>query len=223
MPDYTIRDPQSGKTVTVRGSSPPSESELNLIFKSVTPTPGTSGGPTMAAASKAVPMTAQAAEELATNPTVPALAAKAGRFVGGVTPALTGLAEGSPTDSLLGVLAASKGAWAGGKTGWFTGKLAQSAAAPIATILQKAAPYMQALTTLGGVQSALDLAQMADPKRQDIGFLGIGSGTPDPDHPALLNLALSKARDAIQSLISHHDMTPEQAAQTLLQSRKGSK
>ncbi len=32
MPDYTIRDPQSGLTLTVRGDSPPSESELSDLF-----------------------------------------------------------------------------------------------------------------------------------------------------------------------------------------------
>ena len=32
MPDYTFRDPQSGKTLTVRGDSPPSEAELAQLF-----------------------------------------------------------------------------------------------------------------------------------------------------------------------------------------------
>ncbi len=32
MPDYTIRDPQSGKTMTVRGDSPPTEQELEQLF-----------------------------------------------------------------------------------------------------------------------------------------------------------------------------------------------
>lgn len=32
MPDYTIKDPSSGKTVTVRGDSPPTEDELDAIF-----------------------------------------------------------------------------------------------------------------------------------------------------------------------------------------------
>jgi hypothetical protein len=34
MPTYTIRDPQSGRTLTVRGDSPPSESELEQLFAS---------------------------------------------------------------------------------------------------------------------------------------------------------------------------------------------
>lgn len=36
MPDYTIRDPQSGKTVTVRGESAPTEAELEQIFAGTT-------------------------------------------------------------------------------------------------------------------------------------------------------------------------------------------
>lgn len=32
MPDYTIRDPRSGRTVTIRGDSPPTEAELQQIF-----------------------------------------------------------------------------------------------------------------------------------------------------------------------------------------------
>lgn len=212
MADYTIRDPQSGKTVTVRGTSPPSESELNLIFKSINaPVPQSdAGGLAIAGASGAIPIATRMAEEVATNPG----ARKALAAVGNIA----GAASQFPNPAgMVG------GAWLGGKVGWRAASLAQKAAAPVATILEKAAPYMSALTKLGGVQSALDLAQMADPKRQDIGFLGIGSGTPDPDHPALLNLALSKAREAIQSLISHHDMTPEQAAQALLNSRKKAK
>jgi hypothetical protein len=39
MPDYTIRDPQSGKTLTVRGDSPPTESELTELFAHVAAAP----------------------------------------------------------------------------------------------------------------------------------------------------------------------------------------
>lgn len=35
MPEYTIRDPQSNRTVTIRGDSPPTESELEQIFAKV--------------------------------------------------------------------------------------------------------------------------------------------------------------------------------------------
>lgn len=35
MPTYTVKDPGSGKTVTLKGSSPPSEQELNDIFSKI--------------------------------------------------------------------------------------------------------------------------------------------------------------------------------------------
>lgn len=41
MPEYTIRDPQTGKTVTVRGDSPPTEAELEEIFGGTTRTAAT--------------------------------------------------------------------------------------------------------------------------------------------------------------------------------------
>lgn len=187
-------------------------------------TPGTSGGLVTTGIAKAAPLVTRAVEEVATNPNVPKIAAKVGRVVGGIAPVVAGAAKAGPVGAAIGLTASSKGAWAGGKTGWFTGKLAQEVAQPIAHVLTKAAPYVQALTTIGGVQSALDLAQMAEPNRTDIGTLGIGkSQAHDNAHPALINLAVSKVRDAIQSLISHHDMTPEQAAQTLLDSRRGPK
>lgn len=37
MPDYTIRDPDTGRTVTLRGESPPTEAELETIFSQLGP------------------------------------------------------------------------------------------------------------------------------------------------------------------------------------------
>lgn len=50
MPDYTIRDPRSNKTITVRGDSPPTEQELHQIFAKLN--------------SESVPMPASAAWDL---------------------------------------------------------------------------------------------------------------------------------------------------------------
>lgn len=46
MPNYRVRDPRTGRTVTLRGDSPPTEAELEQIFAQVTPapTPRSSGG-----------------------------------------------------------------------------------------------------------------------------------------------------------------------------------
>jgi len=37
MPQYTIRDPQTGRTITIRGDSPPTEQELVELFASASP------------------------------------------------------------------------------------------------------------------------------------------------------------------------------------------
>lgn len=163
-----------------------------------------SGALRMAAAAKVVPAATRVVEELATNPAVPRVAAKVGKVVGAVAPAVVGGAEGGPIGALAGVAAASKGAWAGGKTGWFTGKLAQEVAGPVASILGKVAPYVQTLSTVSGIQGGLDLAQMAEPKRQDLGFLGVGKSiNVIGAHPALVNLLVSKVTDAVNALMSH--------------------
>jgi hypothetical protein len=32
MPEYTVRDPKSGRTVTLRGATPPTEADLDQVF-----------------------------------------------------------------------------------------------------------------------------------------------------------------------------------------------
>lgn len=155
----------------------------------------------MATAARAVPAAAGAAMELATNPSVTATARTAGQIAGGVIP----IAKYGP----VGVLGLDKGAKIGGKVGELAGKAAQKLAAPLgaegvgpASFLGKIAPYAQTLATLSGAQGALDLAQIAEPTRRDIGTLGVTIGDErDPDHPALLNLLAMKASDAIGTLI----------------------
>ena len=39
MPEYTVRDPRSNRTVTLRGDSPPTEAELHQIFASINAEP----------------------------------------------------------------------------------------------------------------------------------------------------------------------------------------
>lgn len=181
---------------------------------------GTATGLVTTAIGKAVPAAAGVATEIATNPNVPKIAATMGRVVGGIAPIVAGATEGGAVGALVGVAASSKGSWAGGKTGWFTGKLAQRVTAPVASVLTKVAPYMQAVTTLGAVQSALDLHQMLSPKRKDIGTLGIGKTEHVAgEHPALLNLAVTKLREAFDSLMEH-GFTKDEAADLLVQSQK---
>lgn len=157
--------------------------------------PGSNAGLGMAAAGKAIPAAATGAMELATNPAVPQMAATAGRVAGAILP----VAKLGP----VGLLGSAKGAWAGGKGGWFGGKLAQQAAAPVAGALEKVAPYAQTLSTMGGAQGALDLAQMAEPDRTDIGTMGMGPSpakwTTQPVQAADV-LAKMPIADAVKSL-----------------------
>lgn len=185
--------------------------------------PSTNTGLTMAGAGQAAPLAAKAATAFVENPNVPKIAAKVGRIVGGVAPVVTGAVEGGTVGALVGISTASKGAWAGGKTGWFTGKLLQKVTAPMASVLTKAAPYAQALTTVGGVQSGLDLMQILEPNRKDIGTFGIGKTEHIAgEHPALINLAVTKVREAFDALVGH-GLTKDEAAHLLVGSPKGAK
>lgn len=145
------------------------------------------GGAVMVGAKASLPWARNAIEEFATSPTLP-------KATGAAARALTtgsGIVHGAVTLNPAEVIAAPRVGWAAGKGGYFLGKGAQSVAGPVAELLEKAAPYAQALSTLGGAQGGLDLAQMADPKRQDIGFLGLGKSVHVPgEEPPLINEAV---------------------------------
>lgn len=180
MPVYHIKDPQTSQELDIRGDSEPTEEELTQIFAAMRPARGTNAALTLQVARGAVPALRRAAEEAATNPNLPKIGSAAGQIVGGIQGAMR-----SPLD-------AAGGAWAGGRAGYFTGKLAQRLAAPVANAMEAVTPYAQTLGTLSGAQGVNDLAQMAEPNRQDIGFLGVGSSAPtDQNHPALINALLA--------------------------------
>lgn len=151
---------------------------------------------------------ANAAANFATNPNVPRMFATAGRVIGGAAPVIGGAAEYGLPGAAIGLAGAAKGAWAGGKTGWFTGKLAQTIAGPIAEIMEKTVPYAQALSTLSGAQGVNDLAQMADQKRSDIGFLGVGATNSQANTQATMMGAQIKA------LVSQ-GISPAEASRTV--------
>lgn len=164
-----------------------------------------SGALGMRAIGAAIAPAANAAEEFATSPTAALTGSKIGRVIGGVAPIIGGAAEAGPVGALAGVAAASKGSWAGGKTGWFTAKMLQNLAAPVANALNTLKPYAQAINTVSGAQGVLDLAQMADQTRKDIGTLGVSIENPRTQaekdaHPALLNAVASKISDLASSL-----------------------
>jgi hypothetical protein len=110
---------------------------------------------------------------------------------------LVGLATGGYEGGLPG---AAAGYWLGGKTGYRLANAGQKIAAPIASAMDKLAPYAQAASTLGGAQGVLDLAQMQEPNRKDIGFLGVGptTGPSDPQHPPLVNALIQMLLQKVQ-------------------------
>ena len=69
MPSYTVKDPNSGKTVTLRGDSPPSEQELNGIFENLNPKPDWKGVVKSAVTEAALPFRqGTMTRDAATNP-----------------------------------------------------------------------------------------------------------------------------------------------------------
>lgn len=146
-----------------------------------------SGALGMAAVKPALSGIGTAAEEIATNPNL----VKAGKMAGNVVGFVKGVASKNPF-TMLGSMEV------GAKVGAKGAKIAQSAAGPIANVLDKAAPYAQAASTLGGAAGVGDLAQMAEPNRKDIGFLGVGPSVEVPGaHPPVINDLLARLRARI--------------------------
>lgn len=162
-----------------------------------------SGAVGMAAAAKAISPTV--AELLADFGTSPTAAATAGKIANAGT-TLAGVVHGAMTMSPAEVLAASKAGWAAGKGGYFLARGAQSLARPVSTALEAAAPYAKA-AALSGAQGGLDLAQMDDPKRQDIGVLGVGTRGTAADQAAVMGAQ-------IKSLMTQ-GMSRNEAAKTV--------
>lgn len=151
---------------------------------------GIGAGLTLTGASKAAPLAARAVTAFAEAPNAAKIGGALAR--GGTT--LATLGHGIATGNMTEALASPIAGWQAGKGGYWLTKGAQGAAEPVGRILGKMAPYAQTLSTLGGAAGVGDLAQMAEPNRKDIGFLGVGGGTPDPEHPALLNLIMQRLR-----------------------------
>lgn len=188
MPKYLV-EMQDGRKFQVEADSAPTEEEvLAHLSRQEQSKPGTNSSLGLASVRPA----ANVAAEVATNPALPKTAASIGRITGAIAPAIAGGIEGGPVGGAAGLMAAAKGSWLGGKTGYFTGKLIQNAAIPVAKGLEAIAPVASALSGAAGVG---DLAQMAEPNRKDIGFLGLGPSVNVPGaEPPLINGLLARLR-----------------------------
>lgn len=154
-----------------------------------------------AASGVSLPIVKAAIEELATNPNVPRLGAKIGRFAGAVAPPLTGAIEAGPLGFFGGLLASSKSAWAGGKTGWFTAKLAQNVAAPVAKAISAIEPYMPALAalaqegdTLGRINSPESVASLVKTLKPEHRYKLMAFYRDKPDYMTAIRSAIGMTK-----------------------------
>jgi hypothetical protein len=163
------------------------DDEITAIIKEKYGPQSDSSGVGFAAAGAGVPAAASGLASFAASPAVP----KAFGAVARGATTVGGLLHGAYTGNFPEIVASPIAGWQAGKGGYFLGKMAQSIAKPASGLLQSVAPYAQTLSTLGGVQGGLDLAQMADPNRKDIGFLGMGPSVnvPGAEPPVLNRLA----------------------------------
>lgn len=144
--------------------------------------PDTSTALSLAGAGAGVPIAARGMLDFATSPTAAKTLGSVARGLTTTGGVIHGLYRGNPSE----VIAAPISGWAAGKGGYFLGRNLQDVAKPIAGLLEKATPYASTFTQLAGAQGINDLAQMAEPSRKDIGFLGIGpSPTEIPPAPEM--------------------------------------
>ncbi len=155
----------------------------NVTVDDGSPGPSVTGGLATSAATGAVPAAARIAEEVATNPAVPKIAAAIGRGVGAVTSLPSGLA---------GFGSIAKGAWNGSRAGWFTGKLAQDVAAPVASVLEKAAPIAEGASLATFPLAVHDAAALVGAPKNSIGM----------QRDAAIGQLVSEAVDKAKALIA---------------------
>lgn len=148
--------------------------------------PYSSGALVMQGVKQSAPIVATGLEAFAKSPTAAKTAgtlARAGTTIGGI---VHGVATGNAPEVIMSPIAG----WQAGKGGYWLAKGAQGAAGATADAISKASSVAgPVLGTLSGVQGGLDLAQMADPNRTDIGFLGMGKTQAPTEPPSAESLA----------------------------------
>lgn len=107
MPDYTIRDPQSGMTLTVRGDSPPTEAELSDLFShtgGAQPATPPQGAPDMMQAYGKTDSIVQNVKNLAGKAVgyLPAIGGAVGGMVGGAGGTVAGMGVGGVPGAIAG-------------------------------------------------------------------------------------------------------------------------
>lgn len=194
--DELIAVSQSGDSALLRKLTAEERARLTALMAKTTSR--ASDSLSLAVASKVPAVTARVAGAAAASQSLPRTVgsiARLGTMLGEIG---HGLYTGHPYEAIMSPLTG----WSAGKGGYYLGQAAQQIAKPIASAAQAATPYAQGLTSLSGAQGFNELAQMLEPNRQDIGFLGVG-GHPDmvggqswqdynQAHPALINELAAK-------------------------------
>lgn len=151
------------------------------------------------AAAKGAPVT-QLLESMATSPSL-------AKTVGGIArvgTTLGGIAHGVATGNVPEMIMSPIAGWNAGKGGYFLGKGAQAAAGVAADVANKVGPTINAaLGPLSVAQGGLDLAQMDDPQRRDVGFMGVGKTGNALDNQAAIERVIQASPsmgDAIANL-----------------------
>lgn len=196
MPDYTIRDPQSGLTLTVRGDSPPTESELTDLFAhgSRQPQPPSTGKPDIGLGNPAMLSGVLDNVRGIANKAVEYLPAIGGA-VGGLAGAAGGTVAGMGVGGIPGAIGGAGVGAAGGEAARQLINRARGQAAP-ATPIEAAAEI--------GKQGAIQAGSQA---------LGSGVGRlVESAGPAIMQTALKPT----VAVLKEYNTTPMRIVKTLL-------
>lgn len=182
-----------------------------------------------AAALKSLPKAANVMEEIASRPGMTEGIVGAASTAVGLGMAAKDLYEGRPLDAAKHAVEGAGAPVAIKVLRKLAGNAVPDAADALTTGLGKGAtfarviaPYAQAITTASGAQGLLDLAQMVDKKRKDIGTLGVSldpeqrSQTDKDAHPALINAVASKIGELSSQLAAQGIQSPDAVAVKLL-------
>lgn len=178
------KDPWAGWTIVDEAAAPAASADAPS---------GTNAGLTAAALGKLSPKAAWELMRFGTSPT----AAKTGGAIANAATTLAAAGHGLMTGNPSQVVAAPLEGWAAGKGGYFGTKALQGVARPVAAALDKAAPVASAVAHAGAVQGGLDLAQIAEPGRRDIGVFGMGGPIDGPTPQALEAVNARRAKEGL--------------------------
>ena len=149
--------------------------------------------------------------DFATNPNAAKVASGVAKGMNYLALPTAGAVSGGPVGATTGMLAAAKTAWPVGKAAYRSTQFMQGLAAPLTQFVEAISPYVQKLNPAIGAQGMLDLAQMVEPAREDIGVLGIGKTPSQPSNQASRQKQQQDDIRRLRTLVAR-GTTPQEAA-----------